>query len=470
MKVGPQKRLIPNILREKARDRKYYRPIWRGNIDGVRKLDLSAEELVSGLLGLSRHEQVAILDSCGVGHLGSHLLIAGIMPTKISELTFVDPTSSLEILSEALTVDLAAVFTLSYEFGMKLQRIPVRHSTTEPDVFLALYNALVVHDYDSNETCLLGNHEKFDEIETLLSSAVFEPNKTARASAIRSNLTSDDYRTGIETIKERIRLGDTYQTNLTRKITAELDGLDPATVFSRIRSLHPAPFASFIKREDSTVVSASPERFFRLEGDRIWSSPIKGTRPRGLTPERDFELRLELASSEKDRAENIMIVDLLRNDLGRVCEFGTIGVEKLCEIEDHRSLYHLVSTISGTLKPGIRFSDVLRSLFPCGSITGAPKVSTMRIIDEIEPLPRGLSMGAIGMRLPAGFGLGEIIDTSVAIRTMVIRGNVAEFNVGGGIVIDSDPNSEYLETVTKSRALLEALGVDASELLWTAGV
>jgi anthranilate/para-aminobenzoate synthase component I len=159
-----------------------------------------------------------------------------------------------------------------------------------------------------------------------------------------------------------------------------------------------------------------------------------------------------------------MIVDLLRNDLGRICEFGSVAVEKLCEIEEHPSLFHLVSTINGHLRSGLRFSDILTALFPCGSITGAPKLSTMRIIDRLEPAPRGLSMGAIGYYIPASFGIGVSLDLSVAIRTMVIREDVASLNVGGGIVIDSDPEKEWDETVTKSRALLDALGIDPTDV------
>jgi anthranilate/para-aminobenzoate synthase component I len=153
-----------------------------------------------------------------------------------------------------------------------------------------------------------------------------------------------------------------------------------------------------------------------------------------------------------------MIVDLLRNDLGRVCEFGGVVVEKVCDFEEHPTFFHLVSTISGELRPETLTGDILRALFPCGSITGAPKISTMRIIDEIETAPRGLSMGAIGYHIPAtGFESAETLDLSVAIRTMVVRDNVARFNVGGGITIESDPESEWAETLTKAKALLSAI-------------
>jgi para-aminobenzoate synthetase component 1 len=285
------------------------------------------------------------------------------------------------------------------------------------------------------------------------------------ADSAHTSVTRSDYLQNIESVKEEIRSGNTYQTNLTRQIEAQLSpDNSPAAIFSRLRSRNPAPFSAYIERPSSTVISASPERFFKIENGSISASPIKGTRPRGGDEAEDSRLRNELLHSEKDRAENTMIVDLLRNDLGRICEFGSVAVESLCEIEEHPSLFHLVSTINGTLRSGLKFSEILNALFPCGSITGAPKLSTMNIIDRLEPTPRGLSMGAIGYYLPASFGLGESIDLSVAIRTMVIRDRVASFNVGGGIVIDSDPEKEWDETVTKSQALLDALGIDPDDV------
>jgi para-aminobenzoate synthetase component 1 len=426
----------------------------------VREIDIGADRLVSALLKLSETEQVCILDSCGVGHLGSHLLVAGIRPVESFEISG-DVGETLEIIDRALSQDgLAAFFTLSYDLGRKLQGFPA-NLTNEPDVFAALFECLVVHDYDSRKTFLTGNAARFDAVEKELVESLFEVAAVSDDATIGTNFSREEYIAAIETIKEYIRDGDTYQTNLTQQFTAELpDGLRAADIFFRLRRDHPAPFSAFFKRENSTVVSASPERFFRVaEGNIISASPIKGTRPRGDAPEQDAALRRDLLSSEKDRAENTMIVDLLRNDLGRVCEYGSVRVEKLCDIEEHPTLFHLVSTISGKLRENIRPSDTLKALFPCGSITGAPKIQTMRIIDEIEPVARGLSMGAIGYSIPAnGFGgLEPGIDTSVAIRTMVVKDQTAIFNVGGGIVIDSDPQSEYDESLLKANALLTAL-------------
>jgi para-aminobenzoate synthetase component 1 len=442
----------------------------------MHRIDLSADHLVSALLEISKDETVCILDSCGVGHLGSHLLIAGINPTEVTAITNDDPRKVLEILDEKLSGENAAIFTVSYDFGPKLEKIASRHERSEePDVFLALFDSLIVHDYDSGMTFITGDEEQFNEIERkLLQPATLPASSAVRGPAVTSNFTRAEYVSAVESIKERIRCGDTYQTNLTQQLTVELpDETTPQLIFWNLRRSHPAPFAAFITRGDSTVVSASPERFFRVEGSRITTSPIKGTRPRGKDATEDEALKRDLLTSEKDIAENTMIVDLLRNDLGRVCEFGSVRVEKLCDLEEHPTLLHLVSTISGELRPGTAFSDILRAVFPCGSITGAPKISTMRIIDEIETTSRGLSMGAIGLYVPSsGFSvqssesrasdaehrtLNSELALSVAIRTMVVRDSKAVFNVGGGIVIDSDPKSEYEESLLKAKALLDAM-------------
>ncbi len=427
---------------------------------------MNADQLVSALLTISSTEPVCILDSCGVRHLGSHLLIAGIDPVESIEITNPNTTEALRSLDEKLSGNLASFFTLSYDLGRNLLNIPSRSADevpTEPDVFIARFDTLVIHDYDTGRSFLAGDRTKFSMIQQKLRSNIsdlkFEISN--QQPTLSSNFSKSEYIAAIEEIKERIRSGDTYQTNLTQQFTAELPtATKPASIFARLRRDHPAPFAAFITREGSTVVSASPERFFSIRGDRITTSPIKGTRKRGTTDAEDQALRNKLLSSEKDRAENTMIVDLLRNDLGRVCEYGSVEVEKLCELEEHPSLFHLVSTVAGNLRPKTSFSDILTALFPCGSITGAPKISTMNVIDKLETSHRGLSMGAIGYSIPDGFEMEPSIDLSVAIRTMVIRDQTANFNVGGGIVIDSDPESEYEETLTKARALLDAIGVD----------
>ena len=408
------------------------------------KPDISADELVGELLAHSEGEVVCILDSCGMENLGSHLLIAGSQPRELVEITDGDVTETLAVLDAKLTGDYPCIFTLSYDFGRKMLGIPSQKRSIEPDVFLAAFDDLVTYDY---ATCKSAD-------------------KTARTPAppsgtvIRSNASRDRYFGLFESIRERIRSGDTYQTNLTHQLSGDLaTGSDPKQIFQRLRKGHPAPFAAYISRPDSTVVSASPERFFLVDSRRnIRTSPIKGTRPRGRTPVEDQAFKDDLLASQKDIAENTMIVDLLRNDLGRVCEYGSVTVEKLCELEEHPSFFDLVSTISGQLRNDAKPSDILKAMFPCGSVTGAPKISTMKIIDELETEPRGLSMGAIGCYVPNGFNIPPRLDLSVAIRTMVIRDGQAMFNVGGGITIDSDAESEWDETMTKAKALLGAIG------------
>lgn len=433
------------------------------------EVELTANQLVSALLSLSAVEQVCILDSCGVGHLGSHLLIAGISPILATEITRDDPAEALALMSSAVShYDAVTFFTLSYEFGRRLQNIatcdPNSSYRTEPDVYIAQFDVTVFHDYAVGRTWVAGDRRKLEATRDLLLNAVREhPPTSTEITKATSNFSYDEYISAIRYIQEEIRRGNTYQANLTQQLRVDLPSLStPQTVFQRLREDHPAPFAAFIKRQDSVVVSASPERFFTIDPRTrtISTSPIKGTIARGGDHESDELLKSKLLDSRKDRAENTMIVDLLRNDLGRVCEFGSVRVEKLCDLEEHPTLFHLVSTVTGKLRENVGFSQILKALFPCGSITGAPKISTMKMIDAIEPSPRGLSMGAIGYHIPDGnmFGMAGIFDLSVAIRTMVIRDCVATFNVGGGIVIDSDPQSEYDETLTKAKALLDALG------------
>jgi para-aminobenzoate synthetase component 1 len=440
--------------------------LFRVNIAAVtRKIEMTADELVSALLRIAETEPICLLDSCGVGHLGSHLLIAGITPVRTAEISG-SGNEALAAFDEIVGGDLAAIFTVSYDLGPKLLGLDRNNGeiASEPDLFISQFDALIAYDYDTRGAWVAGGEQSVEKILEKLERARSDRKENEHEFGnvlVTSNFSRSEYVAAVNEIKELIRSGDTYQTNLTQQLSAVLPiGLTPQRIFGRLRRDHPSPFAAFIQRPGSTVVSVSPERFFRVEdSNRISTSPIKGTRPRGRTAEEDAALREELLNNPKDRAENTMIVDLLRNDLGRVCEYGGVRVESLCELEEHPTLFHLVSTISGALRPKMKASQILKALFPCGSITGAPKISTMRIIDGLEDRRRGLSMGAIGYYVPGGrFVLPKTLDLSVAIRTMVTRGNEAVFNVGGGIVIDSDPEMEYEESLVKARALLNAIG------------
>ncbi len=439
----------------------------RVNIFSMKKIEAPGETIVSALLD-QRGRGLCVLDSCGVGRSGSNRLIAGIDPIEVHVIDNPDPLLSLRAFDELLThQDRPAIFTISYDLGLKLNGIrSIRQAPEEPDIYVALFDSLLIHQHSAGAAFTTGADNNDDRYDRVLkeTSARFERNTAPREREIHgSNFTRSQYLAAVDQIKELIRAGETYQANLTQQLSVPLSNeVLPADIFSHLRANHPAPFAAYVDRGSSFVVSASPEQFVSVErsesGRSIMTSPIKGTRPRGADRAHDERMRADLLNSEKDRAENTMIVDLMRNDLGRVCEFGSVKVDELCRLDFHPTLFHLVSEVSGTLRDDVRYSDVIKAVFPCGSITGAPKLRTMQIIDRIETVPRGLSMGAIGCRIaPGHIAPNEIFEMSVAIRTMVIRDGEAVFNVGGGVTIDSDPAAEYDESMLKAKALLNSL-------------
>jgi para-aminobenzoate synthetase component 1 len=274
----------------------------------------------------------------------------------------------------------------------------------------------------------------------------------AMAIGLRSTFTHRGYLDAVAKVREYIVAGDIFQANLSQRFQAPLRE-PPFELYRRLRRRNPAPFAAYLGFDEVTVLSASPERFLRLDHDlRVETRPIKGTRPRGLVPMHDAALGRALAESEKDRAENVMIVDLLRNDLSRVCRPGTVRVPELFALEQYPTVHHLVSTVVGELEPSADAVDLVRAAFPGGSITGAPKVRAMEIIAELEPTRRGVYCGSIGYISASG-----AMDTSIVIRTFAAIGGELYFQAGGGIVADSDPELEYRETLDKARALIEVL-------------
>jgi para-aminobenzoate synthetase component 1 len=269
---------------------------------------------------------------------------------------------------------------------------------------------------------------------------------------LRSNFTRDGYLRAVARLVEYIHAGDLFQANLSQRLEVKL-AEPPLALYRRLRQLNPAPFAAYFDGGDMIVASSSPERFLRVhEGRGVEARPIKGTRPRGVSPEHDAALGLALTESEKDRAENVMIVDLLRNDLSRVCVPGTVRAPELFTLEHYATVHHLVSTVVGELAPEHDVVDLLRAAFPGGSITGAPKIRAMQIIAELEPTQRAVYCGSIGYLSRTG-----ALDTSIAIRTYLILGDDVYFQVGGGIVADSDPEQEYWETLHKGQGLVAAL-------------
>ncbi len=326
----------------------------------------------------------------------------------------------------------AAIGFLSYELGRHFEPVPLAVDSSLPDVSFAYYpfvQALPFEETSGEEEPSAGN------------------------TRFAANFDRLSYRNALTKIKAYIAAGDIYQANLTQQFTVNLGGTPAERIFGRVRrSL--APFRAFLKSPARTIISNSPERFFRVSGDRILASPVKGTIAR--QGDEEDKVKSRLLASAKDRCENVMIVDLLRNDLGRICNYNSIRV-RLWETERLPHLLHLVSHVEGTLQRGVGIREILRALFPCGSITGAPKIRAMQILAETEQVARGVSMGALG--LIGGLPGSDYctMDFSVAIRTMCIADDRAVFNVGGGIVADSQDEGEYAELMLKAQPLLEAL-------------
>jgi para-aminobenzoate synthetase component 1 len=268
---------------------------------------------------------------------------------------------------------------------------------------------------------------------------------------VSSTFSRAEYLRAVERTREYVFAGDIFQANFSQRLEASVVG-HPFQLYARLRRRNPAPFAAYFDFGPAALASASPERFLRLTGDCVETRPIKGTSPRGWTPRHDSALGESLSESEKDRAENVMIVDLLHNDLSRVCRDHTVEVPELCAIERYATVHHLVSTVVGRLRPGLGAVDLLRAAWPGGSITGAPKVRAMEIIAELEPTRRSVYTGSVGY-----FSFAGAADTNIAIRTFVVKGGRGYFPVGGGIVADSDPEREYDETLDKARGMVAAL-------------
>jgi para-aminobenzoate synthetase component 1 len=272
----------------------------------------------------------------------------------------------------------------------------------------------------------------------------------------RSNVVSNFDRAGyvaaVRRAVEYINAGDCFQVNVSQRLLAPLAG-SPLDLYGRLRERNPAPFAGYFDLGSFQIASASPERFLHVSpAGEVETRPIKGTRPRGRTPDEDRRLAAELLASAKDRAENVMIVDLMRNDLGRVCEFGSVAVHDLCRLESYPTVHHLVSEVRGRLRRGLTAVDLLAAAFPGGSVTGAPKVRAMEIIAELEPTARGPYCGSLGW-----LGFDGAMDTNILIRTFTAGRGWVQFPVGGGVVADSDPQREYEETLHKAAGLLRAL-------------
>jgi len=268
----------------------------------------------------------------------------------------------------------------------------------------------------------------------------------------QSTFSPKSYVKSVQKVIDYIRAGDIFQANLTQRFTAKLPkNFDSFALYKKLRTINPAPFSAYLNFGDLRIASSSPERFIKLQNGQVDTRPIKGTRPRKKDKKSDLEQIEELRSSEKDLSENTMIVDLLRNDISKVCEPHSVKVPELCAVHSFATVHHLVSTVIGRLKSGHSAIDLLKACFPGGSITGAPKVRAMEIISELEPSQRGVYCGAIGY-----IGFDGTMDSNIVIRTLIFQKDHVSIQVGGGIVIQSDPQDEYEETLDKAKALFQA--------------
>ena len=389
-----------------------------------------------------------------------------ILKTLLSKYRLIVPTNLPPFMG-------GAVGYFAYDLKHFVEKLPSqsRDDINVPLCFLAFYDTVIIFDHLKGKVWISstglpeeGEHMKQIRAKTRVEEfcrklsaakkpATFPPLTCGKQGAIKlkSNFTREGYMQAILEAKKYIAAGDIYQVNLSQRFSAKVS-TPPFELYKTLRTLNPAPFAAYLSCGEATIISSSPERFLRISGRSVETRPIKGTRPRGKNKLEDKRFKRELLESVKDKAELIMIVDLERNDLGRVCEYGTVKVPEVITLETYATVFHLVSTITGKLKEDKDHLDCLKACFPGGSITGAPKIRSMEIIDELEPTQRKIYTGSIGY-----IGFNQQTDLNIVIRTMLYCSGTVHFQVGGGIVADSDPGLEYEETLHKGRALIKTL-------------
>lgn len=346
----------------------------------------------------------------------------------------------------------------SYDIGRILEKLPntAKGDISIPDSVFMVYENIIIFDLVKEKTFIsaLGKIDNsIESIEIRLKEykeekeIVFKENNNE----FYSNFNKDEYKEAVLKIKDYIRNGDVYIANMTRRLWCN-NQEESFHIYEKLRKINKAPFSAYINYEEFQVISSSPERFLSIREGLVHTSPIKGTRPRGETEEEDLKNKNELINSEKDKSELLMIVDLERNDLSKVCRPNTVKVLELFKIEEYATVFHLVATIEGRLKDNISAVKCIEECFPGGSITGAPKIRAMEIIEELECLKRNIYTGAIGY-----FDLRGNCDFSIVIRTIIKKGNKAYLGVGGGITWDSVEDEEWFETIDKAKALMRVL-------------
>ena len=366
---------------------------------------------------------------------------------------------------------------LSYEFSKYLETLPTPKNDplAIPDAMMGLYDALIIVCHKTQKLILVSTGFPYlDSVERLqraqtrmtwLKSLVHGPCMLP-APVVEAGYDlvlddpKEDYKDKVKQVLEYIRAGDIFEANFTTRFSATVsEELDSFSLYLALRKANGGPFSAYLKAPNFEILSVSPERFIAGRRQKLSTYPIKGTRKRSDDPLEDDRLAQELSESEKDRAENIMIVDLMRNDFSRVCQSDSVEVKSLCEVHRFKTVHHLVSHVAGTLKDDKSLTDVIRCCFPAGSITGAPKIRSMEIIAELEPSVRGAYCGSM-----LYLGFDGSLDSSVMIRTVTRRGQRISLGAGGAVVIDSDPEDEYNEAIAKARGVLSVMLKDRADL------
>lgn len=413
------------------------------------------------LIFQSRGEDISVRGSAGVEHFEGNPL--DYLENYLGKYQLPQGESNLPCLG-------GAIGYLSYDLGRCIEKIPQKavDDLQLPESLLGFYDVVLIYDHTNLKAYIVSTgfpeiqitprqkraQRRLAEFKTWLAA---ETNPTQsipipqKFSEPVSNFTHASYIQAVERARQYIIDGDIFEVNLSQRYTTEVN-LPSFELYRRLRDINPAPFAAYLNFNEVQVVGSSPERFLELTGDKVETRPIKGTIRRGQTAAEDAENAKWLLSSQKDRAENMMIVDLERNDLGRVCRYGSVKVTELAILETFPTVFHLTSTVVGQLGEGVSRADLLKATFPGGSITGAPKIRAMEIIDELEPTRRSVYCGSMGY-----FSFNGDLDLNICIRTFLVKGSRVYFQLGGAVVYDSDPEAEYQETLDKGRALFNAL-------------
>ncbi|MCY6957690.1 aminodeoxychorismate synthase component I [Clostridium brassicae] len=350
----------------------------------------------------------------------------------------------------------------SYDIGRKIESLPnyAKEDIEIPDCYFNFYDNVIIIDHvnDKVHISALGILQNKDKSIEIIEKKILKSEKIDILQIndydkieFKSNFTKDEYIDCVEKVRNYIEEGEIYITNLTQRFNCKIEE-DPYEIYKVLRNINPAPFAAYMKLEEFSIVCSSPERFLQIKNGIVETRPIKGTRPRGKNKEEDLINKNELLNSEKDKSELLMIVDLERNDLSKVCKPNSVKVTELFKLEEYSTVYHLVSTIVGELKNNATSIDCVKACFPGGSITGAPKIRSMEIIDELENVRRNIYTGSIGY-----IGFDNSLDLNIVIRTILIKDNEAYMGVGGGITWESDSLAEYEETLDKAKALFRAI-------------